>query len=61
MFNREGGLPASDREGTHNSMAGQYGRCRPLNSFFRNWASPPPATQPYFVKPLHIHGVPANV
>ena len=41
-------------------MAGQYGRCRTLKSSFRSWVFPLPATQPYFVKPLHIHGVPAN-
>ena len=41
-------------------MAGQYGLCRPLKSSFRSWAFPLPATQPYFVKPLHVHGVPAN-
>ena len=55
-----GGLSASTREGTPNSMAGQYGLCLPLNNSFRSWAFPLPATQPYFVKPLHIHGVPAN-
>ena len=54
--NNRGVLSVSTREGTHNSMAGQYGLCRPLNSSFPTWVFPLPATQPYVVKPLHIHG-----
>ena len=57
--NPRGGRPASTREGTPNSMAGPYRLCRPFTSSIRSWAFPLPATQPYSVTTLHIHGVPA--
>ena len=41
-------------------MAGQYGQCRIFGGSFQRWVFPLPATQPYFVKPLHIHGATVN-
>ena len=39
-------------------MTSQHGQCRNLVRAFLSWVLPIPATPPYAVRPLHMHGAP---
>ena len=39
-------------------MTSQHGQCRNVVRAFLSWVLPIPATPPYAVRPLHMHGAP---
>ena len=56
--NNRRGPTASTRTGTPISMTNQHGQCRNVVRAFLSWVLPIPATPPYAVRPLHMHGAP---
>ena len=52
-------MPAFTCMGTPTSMTSQHGQCRNIVGSFLFRVFPLPATPPYAVRPLHMHGAPA--